>query len=107
MGMRANAYLDYNIAKKEETRALLEVKKAELAVRVAELDYEKALIVKAYQLKRPDEFSEEMIDDEEYKNFMDNQKRKLKDKQKEYEKAVNLFKEAESKFKKSGYEEEK
>jgi hypothetical protein len=101
------AKLDYDIAKSDEAKALLEVKKYELGVKVAELNYEKALIAKIYQMKRKKEYEKKMIDDEEYKKFFDDQKIKLVDNQKEYEKASKVVAEKEDILKKSGYEGEK
>ena len=101
------AKLDYDIAKDNETKALLEVKKSGLAVKVAELNYEQALIAKAYQMKRQKEYEKNMIDDELYKKFFDDQKIKLEDNQKEYEKAAKILTEKEDVLKKSGYEGEK
>jgi hypothetical protein len=98
---------DYDIAKSNETNALLEVKKFELGVKVAELNYEKALIAKAYQMKREKEYKKNMIDDEEYKKFLEDQKIKLEDYQKEYEKASKVVVEKEDILKKSGYEGDK
>jgi hypothetical protein len=104
---QSKAYLAYNIAKAEETNALLEVKKSELAVKVAELSYEKSLIAKAYQSKRGEEFKDDAIDELEYKKFMDDQKIKLEDNKKKHEKASKVLAEADSSLKKSGYEGEK
>ncbi len=98
---------DYDIAKSDAASALLEVKKYELGVKVAELNYEKALIAKAYQMKRKKEYEKKMIDDEDYKKFFDDQKIKLEDSQKEYEKASKVVVEKEDILKKSGYEGEK
>jgi PBP1b-binding outer membrane lipoprotein LpoB len=98
---------DYDIAKSNAASALLEVKKYELGVKVAELNYEKALIAKAYQMKRKKEYEKNMIDDEDYKKFLDDQKIKLEDYQKEYEKATKVVAEKEDILKKSGYEGEK
>jgi hypothetical protein len=101
------AKLDYDIAKSDEANTLLEVKKSELSVKVAELSYEKALIAKAYQMKRKKEYEKKMIDDEGYKKFFDDQKIKLEDNQKEYEKASKVAAEKEDILKKSGYEGDK
>lgn len=101
------AKYEYHTVKSNEANALLEVKKYELAVKVAEFYYEKALIAKAYQLKRKKEYEKKMIDDEEYKKFFENQKIKLEDAQKEYEKASKIVVEKEDILKKSGYEGEK
>jgi hypothetical protein len=101
------AKYEYHTAKSNEANALLEVKKYELAVKVAELNYEKAMIAKSYQLKRKKEYEKKMIDDEEYKKFFEDQKIKLEDAQKEYEKASKTVAEKEDILKKSGYEGEK
>ncbi len=98
---------DYDIAKSNEANALLEVKKYELAVKVAELSYEKAQIAKAYQMKRQKEYAKKMVDVEDYKKFLDNQKIKLEDAQKDYEKASKASAGKEDILKKSGYEGEK
>ena len=97
---------DYQTAKNEEAKALLEVRKTELAVKVAELKYEHSLIAKAYQMKRQKEFEKDMIDDEVYKKYFDNQKIKLEDTQKAHEKAVKTLNEKLDILKKSGYDGE-
>ncbi|MBN2403624.1 MAG: hypothetical protein JXN64_14700 [Spirochaetes bacterium] len=100
------AKLDYYTAKSNETNALLEIKKSELAVKVAELKYEQALIAKAYQMRRKKEYEKKMIEDEEYKKYFDNQKIKLEDNQKAYEKALKELNEKKEILNKSGYEGE-
>jgi hypothetical protein len=104
---QSKAYLAYCIAKADETGAMFEVKKAELAAKVAELDYEKSLIAKAYQTKRSDEYKDKMIDDLEYKKFLEDQRAKLEDNRKKYEKASKSLSDADANLKKSGYEGEK
>jgi hypothetical protein len=104
---QSKAYLAYNIAKSDETNALLEVKKSELAVKVAELGYEKSMIAKAYQIKREEEYKDNMIDDLEYKKFMEDQKVRLEDNRKKYEKASKALAEADNNLTKSGYEGER
>ena len=72
------AYLKYLNAKNDEKTALFNIEKTKLAVKVAELDHEKALIARAYQDKRSDEFEEDdRIDVSEYKKFLEDQKVKL------------------------------
>ncbi|MFH0976614.1 MAG: hypothetical protein V1874_12600 [Spirochaetota bacterium] len=105
--IQAKAKQEYSTAKKDETNALLEVKKSELAVKVAELSYEKALIAKAYQMKRQKEYAKNMIDETDYKKFMDDQKIKLEDYQKEYQKAAKITSDAQEKLKNTGYEGDK
>ncbi len=100
------AKLDYYTAKSNETNALLEIKKSELAVKVAELKYEQALIAKAYQMRRKKDYEKKMIEDEEYKKYFDNQKIKLEDNQKAYEKALKELNEKKEILNKSGYEGE-
>ena len=64
--------LKLNEAERDEVEALLAVRKAELAVKIAELDYEKAKAAKIYQSKRPEMFGKEnIIDETDYKNFYD------------------------------------
>ena len=104
---RAKAVLEYNIAKKNETDALLELATADLGLRVAELRYEKALIAKKYQMKRSKEFAKNMIDDTEYQKFMENQKREYDESRSKHEKAAKVLSEAEEKLKRAGYEVEK
>jgi hypothetical protein len=105
--IQAKAKQEYSTAKRDETNALLEVKKSELAVKVAELSYEKSLIAKAYQMKRQKEYAKNMIDETDYKKFMDDQKIKLEDNQKEYQKASKITADTEEKLKNTGYEGEK
>ncbi len=104
---QTNAYLKYNKAKKYETNSLLDLKKNELALKVAELDYEKALIAKEYQMKRAQEFEGKIIDELKYKKFVDDQNIKLDDNKKKYDKALKELNSAEEELKKSGYEVEK
>jgi hypothetical protein len=87
-GTQAKAHLDYLIAKENETISRLEIKKYDLAVKVAELNYEKALIAKAYQAKRNKDDNENIIDDEKYIKFLENQKEKLEDSKKNQKKAA-------------------
>ncbi len=105
--VQSKAHLDYNIAKADETKALLEVRKYELAVKVAEIDYEKALIAKTYQMKRSEDYKNKMIDELEYKKFMEDQYVRLEDNRKKYEKASKALADADNNLKKSGYEGEK
>lgn len=99
------ANLKYLNAKNNEKNSFLDIEKSELAVKVAELDYEKALIAKTYQLKRAEEFEEDdIIDDAEYKKFLDDQKVNLDENRKKYEKAVKETEKAEEEAKKSGFE---
>jgi len=97
--------LKYLNAKNNEKNSFLDIEKSELAVKVAELDYEKALIAKTYQLKRAEEFEEDdIIVDAEYKKFLDDQKVNLDENRKKYEKAVKETEKAEEEAKKSGFE---
>lgn len=104
---QAKAVLEYNIAKKNETDAQLELAAADLGLRVAELRYEKALIAKKYQMKRSKEYAKNMIDETEYQKFMENQKRDFDESRSKHEKAAKELAEAEEKLKKAGYEVEK
>ncbi len=105
--IQVRTLLKYYNVKRDEANALLSVKKAELAEKVAELDYEKASIAKTYQLKRAEEFGDDIIDDQEYKKFMEDQQVKLNDSKKKYEKAAGELAKAEKELKKTGYEAEK
>ena len=104
---QAKAVLEYNIAKKNETDAQLELAAADLGLRVAELRYEKSLIAKKYQMKRSKEFAKNMIDETEYQKFMENQKREYDESRTKHEKAAKILTEAEEKLKRAGYEVEK
>ena len=101
---QANTHLKYNKAKQNEKNALLQVKKAELAVLVAELDYEKAKIAKKYQLKRPEKFGKDIIDEQKYEKYLNDQKEKLSEKQKKYSKTLDLLNQADEEQKKTGNE---
>lgn len=97
---KAKANLEYNRAKRDEIKALLEVKKAQLAVKVAEFDYEKAKIAKEYQSKRPEKFRKDIIDETKYEKFLTEQIKNLEEKQEQHRKA----KLAKEKLQKTGEE---
>ncbi|MDY6968361.1 MAG: hypothetical protein SVR08_06880 [Spirochaetota bacterium] len=102
-----NSYLKYNIAKKNEQEVLLEVKKSQMAVLIAKLDYEKAKIAKEYQSKRPEKFSKkDLVDDKKYKKFLDDQLKKLDENKLEHKKKIDLLTKADEELGKSGYKEE-
>lgn len=106
---------DYLNAKKDNDEVYSELKNAELAVKVAELNYEKAKIGRAFQdktmkginatAKDSKERDKNKINLEEYEKYYNDQKAKLENKQKEFTRYSDLLKTAENKlndFKKSG-----
>ncbi|MDY6933675.1 MAG: hypothetical protein SVZ03_05550 [Spirochaetota bacterium] len=103
---QAKANLKYNMAKRNEIKALLDVKNSELAVKVAKLDYEKAKIAKKYQSKRPEKFGDDIIDDIKYEDFLNDQTEKLNEKQEKHKETIELLNKAEDELKNTGYEVE-
>ncbi len=88
--------LSLNKAKHDETETLLNVKKAELAVKVAELDYEKAKVAKEYQKKRPEKFDEDkIIDVPDYEKFLNDQTADLDRANDKHKKASDVVKKIE------------
>ena len=86
---QAKKNLKLNEARSDEAAALLEMKKTELAVKVAELDYEKAKIAKDYQAKRPEKVEKEkLVDDAEYEKFLNSQISDLDKKIEKHQKAM-------------------
>ncbi len=89
--VRAKKDLKLNEARRDEAEALLEVKKAELAVKVAELDYEKARIAKDYQSRRPEKIEKDkLVDDTEYEKFLTSQIAELDKKVEKHKKAMEM-----------------
>lgn len=88
---QAKKNLKLNEARSDEAESLLELKKAELAVKVAELDYEKAKIAKDYQSKRPEKIEKDkLVDDTEYEKFLTSQISELDKKVEKHQKAVEM-----------------
>jgi hypothetical protein len=104
-----NSKVEYSAALLEHTTALNEVREMELSVLVAELNYERARIAKAYLLKREEAGGEEgkkqkkgdaLTYDEKYKKYLDKQQEQLAALKIEMEKAAVKLKMAEDKLKK-------
>ncbi len=88
--------LNLNKAKHDETEALSSVKKAELAVEVAELDYEKAKVAKEYQVKRPEKFDKDkIINVPDYEKFLNDQTSDLDRANDKHKKASDVVKKIE------------
>ncbi len=95
-------------SRRNQAKALLALKEAEMSVLVAELDYEKAKIARKYQDKRPDQFKESdsfwrrivspssLVRVDSYEKHLDEQRRVLVDRKKDMDEATRLRSEAES-----------
>jgi hypothetical protein len=124
------AHLNFTIALKEDAQAIVELKQAELAVSVAELNYEKAKIAQAFIMKgkektakKETEVKEEGffeglkkklsgsdkkgVDVKKYEEYLNKQKDNLKAAKVQQEKTAEKLKKAEKELNDSGYKGER
>ncbi len=110
---KETAHLEYLKAKKDNQESSVDVKDAELSVKVAELYYEKSKIARKFQDKtmvaapvegkEPAKEDRNKIDVDEYRKYLDSQKDKLAKAQAAQKKYADAFIKAEAKLKESGY----
>jgi hypothetical protein len=125
------AHLAFTIAFRDDAQAIVELRQAELAVSVAELNYEKAKIAQAFILKgkekagkkEPEVKKEEgffkglkkkisgsdkkAVDVKKFEEYLKKQKDNLKDAKTKQEKTAEELKKAEKKLDDSGYKGER
>ena len=125
------AHLNFATAFKEDAQAIVELRQAELAVSVAELNYEKAKIAHAFilkgkekagkkepEVKKEEGFFEGLkkkisgsdkkgVDVKKYEEYLNKQKENLKDAKTKQEKTAKELKKAEKKLDESGYKGER
>lgn len=124
------AHLSFATAFKEDAQAIVELRQAELAVSVAELNYEKAKIAHAFILKgkekagkKETEAKEEgffkglmkkvsgsdkkAVDVKKYEEYLNKQKDNLKEAKAKQEKTAERLKKAEKELNDSGYKGER
>lgn len=125
------AHLNFATAFKEDAQAIVELRQAELAVSVAELNYEKAKIAHAFilkgkekagkkepEVKKEEGFFEGLkkkisgsdkkgVDVKKYEEYLNKQKDNLKDAKTKQEKTAKELKKAEKKLDESGYKGER
>ena len=125
------AHLNFATAFKEDAQAIVELRQAELAVSVAELNYEKAKIAHAFilkgkekagkkepEVKKEEGFFEGLkkkisgsdkkgVDVKKYEEYINKQKENLKDAKTKQEKTAKELKKAEKKLDESGYKGER
>jgi hypothetical protein len=129
-GKGEKAHLNYNIALKDDAQAILEMRQAELAVAVAELNYEKAKIAEAFILKgkgkagkKETEVKEEgffeglkkllsgsdkkAVDVKKFEEYLNKQKDNLKDAKAKQQQTAERLKKAEKELDDSGYKGER
>lgn len=105
-----NAVLSYLKAKQEHEEDTVDLKDAELASSVAELYHEKAVIARRYQDKvmpapaGSKDADKNKIDVPEYEKYLNSQKERLANEQKQHGVSMEKLKQEEVKLKASGYE---
>jgi len=89
--IESNKRLNFNILKQDNIKKLIELKKAEIAILIASLNYEKAKIGKKFQSSRSEEFGDDSIDIKKYKKFLIEHEKTQKKKQIDYNKSCTLL----------------
>ncbi len=105
--------LEYLNAREDYEKSGIELKEAELAARIAELNFEKAKIARAYQDRTMGEIPADpktgkkddkaRIDVSEYEKYLESRKEKATNSRQYHLKISDTFKAAESKLNESGY----
>jgi hypothetical protein len=107
LGLQESTNTEYCIAKRDADLAAFKVKEGEMSVLVSQLDFEKAKIARAYQVRRYGEKYNKLIDTKKFGDYYNAMQDDLSNRKKDYQKAQDSLKTASEKLKASGYEEQK